>query len=84
MNSIMKIKQVLQQRETAILSMEKKLNSSQTLNRTLLTALERAISSNILSYDEREAIRQETKDCMSTIDNEILMQDNSVGKIDIV
>ncbi len=75
MNSIMKVKQVLQQREEAILSMEKKLNRSQTLNKTLLTALERSISSNILSYNEREAIRQETTDCLYTLDNEILLQD---------
>ena len=85
MNSIMKVKQVLQQRETAILSMEKKLNRSQKLNKTLLTALERSIGEDILSYDERQAIRQETKDCLNTLDNEILMEELSpVGKIDIV
>ncbi len=75
MNSIMKIKQVLQQRETAILSMDKKLNRSKALNKTLLTALERSIGGDMLSYDERQAIRQETTDCLYTLDNEISLQD---------
>tara|TARA_R110002167_G_scaffold12495_2_gene53264 strand:+ start:47 stop:307 length:261 start_codon:yes stop_codon:yes gene_type:complete len=72
----MNIKKVLQQRETAILGMEKRLNRSNSLNRTLLEALSRSIGSgDILSYDERKAIKQETKDCLYTIDNELLMQE---------
>ena len=55
--------------------MEKKLNRSQTLNKTLLTAVERSIGGDILSYDDRQAIRQETKDCLYTLDNEISLQD---------
>ena len=68
------VKQTLVSREQSILSLEKKLNRSQSLNKTLLTALERSIGGDILSYDERDAIRQETKDLCKGIDNEVKLQ----------
>jgi hypothetical protein len=57
------LKETLKARETSLLAMEKKLNRANSLSRTLLSALERSIgSSDLLSYDERQAIKQETKD----------------------
>tara|TARA_R110001592_G_scaffold97068_2_gene278162 strand:- start:515 stop:805 length:291 start_codon:yes stop_codon:yes gene_type:complete len=92
METFVKVKKVLKDREVAILSIEKKLNRSNSLNRTLLSALERSIgSSDLLSYDERKAIKDETEDLCKSIDTEISLQealinnDNTVkpiGKIE--
>ena len=78
MEAFTKVKKVLKDREIAILSMEKKLNRSQSLNKTLLTALERSIGGDILSYDERQAIRQETDDLCKSIDIEISLIDEEL------
>ena len=92
METFTKVKKVLKDREVAILSMEKKLNRSNSLSRTLLDALVRSIgSSDLLSYDERQAIKTETKDLCKGIDTEMSLQealinnDNTVkpvGKIE--
>tara|TARA_R110002051_G_scaffold119214_1_gene192748 strand:- start:17 stop:319 length:303 start_codon:yes stop_codon:yes gene_type:complete len=98
METFVKVKKVLKDREVAILSMEKKLNRSNSLSRTLLDALVRSIgSSDLLSYDERQAIKKETDDLCKGIDFEVLAHDDAqeqlqerekeiqkvVGKIDI-
>jgi hypothetical protein len=89
MEGLTKVKKVLKDREVAILSMEKKLNSANSLSRTLLSALERSIGSNdLLSYDERQAIKKETDNLCYTIDQEIALIDKSqeevkpIGKIE--
>ena len=56
-----KLKDSLKQREIAILSMERKLNVANRLNRTLLEALQSSVSTkDILSYDERTTMRKDT------------------------
>ena len=92
METFVKVKEVLKNREVTILSMEKKLNRSNSLSKTLLNALERSIGSNdLLSYDERQAIKKETDNLCKGIDTEISLQealinnDNTVkpiGKIE--
>lgn len=89
METFVKVKKVLKDREVAILSMEKKLNRSNSLSRTLLDALVRSIgSSDLLSYDERKAIKTETDDLFKSIDTEISIIDKSqeeikpIGKIE--
>mgnify|MGYP003645399022 CR=1 FL=1 len=93
METFVKVKKVLKDREVAILSIEKKLNRSNSLSRTLLDALVRSIgSSDLLSYDERQAIKKETDDLCKGIDTEMSLQealinnDNTVkpiGKINL-
>ena len=81
MEGFTKVKEVLKSREVAILSMEKKLNRSNSLSRTLLSALERSIgSSDLLSYDERNAIKGETKNLCDLIDQEIALIDAEIIK----
>tara|TARA_R110002074_G_scaffold4774_3_gene23383 strand:+ start:1270 stop:1560 length:291 start_codon:yes stop_codon:yes gene_type:complete len=92
METFTKVKEVLKNREVTILSMEKNLNRSSSLNRLLLDALSKSIgSSDLLSYDERQAIKTETKDLCKGIDTEMSLQealinnDNTVkpvGKIE--
>jgi hypothetical protein len=91
MEGFTKVKKVLKDREIAILSMEKKLNSANSLSRTLLSALEKSIGSkDLLCYDERRAIEKETDNLCKGIDQEIALIDaeiiNSaikpIGKID--
>ena len=73
------VKKVLKDREIAILSMEKKLNRASSLNRTLLQALSSTIgSSDFLSFDEKQAIRQETKDVCDGVDFHINGLDRAV------
>jgi len=80
METFVKVKKVLKDREVAILSMEKKLNRSNSLSRTLLDALVRSIgSSDLLSYDERQAIKTETKDLCKGIDTEISLMEMEEG-----
>jgi len=79
METFTKVKKVLKDREIAILSMEKKLNRSNSLSKTLLNALERSIGSNdLLSYDERQAIKTETDDLCKSIDIEISLIDEEL------
>tara|TARA_R110000822_G_scaffold12262_1_gene44505 strand:- start:3988 stop:4299 length:312 start_codon:yes stop_codon:yes gene_type:complete len=81
MEGFTKVKKVLKDREVAILSMEKKLNRANSLSRTLLSALERSIgSSDLLSYDERQAIKKETDDLFKGIDQEIALIDAEIMK----
>ncbi len=89
METFIKVKEVLRNREVTILSMEKNLNRSSSLNRLLLDALSKSIgSSDLLSYDERQAIKTETKDLCKGIDTEISIIDKSqeevkpIGKIE--
>tara|TARA_R110002167_G_scaffold122795_1_gene301434 strand:- start:1076 stop:1357 length:282 start_codon:yes stop_codon:yes gene_type:complete len=89
METFVKVKEVLKNREVTILSMEKNLNRSSSLNRLLLDALSKSIgSSDLLSYDERQAIKTETKDLCKGIDTEISIIDKSqeevkpIGKIE--
>jgi hypothetical protein len=63
------VKKTLKDREIAILSLEKKLNSANSLNRTLLEALTKAIGwENGLSSSEKQAIREETTDLCNWLD----------------
>jgi|TARA_B110000259_G_scaffold544_1_gene771 hypothetical protein len=63
------VKKVVKDREIAILSLEKKLNSANSLNRTLLEALTKAIGwGDALSSSEKQAIKQETADMCEGID----------------
>ena len=63
------VKKTLKDREIAILSLEKKLNSANSLNRTLLEALTKAIGwGDVLSIPEKKAIREETTDLCEGID----------------
>ena len=63
------VKKTLKDREIAILSLEKKLNSANSLNRTLLEALTKAIGwGDELSSPEKQAIREETTDLCEGID----------------
>ena len=79
MEGFTKVKKVLKDREVAILSMEKKLNRSNSLSRTLLDALVRSIgSSDLLSYDERQAIKTETNDLCKSIDIELSLIDEEL------
>ena len=79
METFTKVKKVLKDREVAILSMEKKLNRSNSLSRTLLDALSRSIgASDLLSYDERKAIKTETDDLCKSIDIEISLIDEEL------
>tara|TARA_R110002153_G_scaffold16305_2_gene57784 strand:+ start:15324 stop:15614 length:291 start_codon:yes stop_codon:yes gene_type:complete len=79
METFTKVKKVLKDREVAILSMEKKLNRSNSLSRTLLDALVRSIgSSDLLSYDERQAIKTETNDLCKSIDIELSLIDEEL------
>jgi hypothetical protein len=79
METFTKVKKVLKDREVAILSMEKKLNRSNSLSRTLLDALVRSIgSSDLLSYDERQAIKTETNDICKSIDIELSLIDEEL------
>ena len=79
METFTKVKKVLKDREVAILSMEKKLNRSNSLSRTLLDALVRSIgSSDLLSYDERQAIKTETNDLCKSIDIEMSLIDEEL------
>lgn len=79
METFTKVKKVLKDREIAILSMEKKLNRSNSLSRTLLDAVVRSISSSdLLSYDERKAIKTETDDLCKSIDIEISLIDEEL------
>ena len=79
METFTKVKKVLKDREIAILSMEKKLNRSNSLSRTLLDALVRSIgSSDLLSYDERQAIKTETNDLCKSIDIELSLIDEEL------
>lgn len=64
-----RVKKVLKNREKAILSMAKKLDNVNSLNRTLLSALSTAIGrDDVLSYDESKAIKAETNDLCDSID----------------
>jgi hypothetical protein len=79
METFVKVKSVLKDREVTILSMERKLNSANTLSRTLLSALERSIGSNdLLSYDERQAIKKETDNLCDLIDQDIALMDAEI------
>ena len=79
METFTKVKKVLKDREVAILSIEKKLNRSNSLSRTLLDALVRSIgSSDLLSYDERQAIKTETNDLCKSIDIELSLIDEEL------
>jgi len=79
MEGFTKVKKVLKDREVAILSMEKKLNRANSLSKTLLSALERSIgSSDLLSYDERRAIKTETDNLCQLIDQEIALIDAEI------
>jgi hypothetical protein len=79
MEGFTKVKSVLKDREVTILSMERKLNSANTLSRTLLSALERSIGSNdLLSYDERQAIKKETDNLCDLIDQDIALMDAEI------
>mgnify|MGYP003646741053 FL=1 len=79
METFTRVKKVLKDREVAILSMEKKLNRSNSLSRTLLDALVRSIgSSDLLSYDERQAIKTETNDLCKSIDIELSLIDEEL------
>ena len=79
METFTRVKKVLKDREVAILSMEKKLNRSNSLSRTLLDALVRSIgSSDLLSYDERQAIKTETNDICKSIDIELSLIDEEL------
>ena len=88
METFTKVKEVLKNREVTILSMEKNLNRSSSLNRLLLDALSKSIgSSDLLSYDERQAIKTETKDLCKGIDTEISLMEmeeevKPIGKIE--
>ena len=92
METFVKVKEVLKNREVTILSMEKNLNRSSSLNRLLLDALSKSIgSSDLLSYEERQEIKKETDNLCKGIDTEISLQealinnDNTVkpiGKIE--
>ena len=92
METFVKVKEVLKNREVTILSMEKNLNRSSSLNRLLLDALSKSIgSSDLLSYEERQDIKKETDNLCKGIDTEISLQealinnDNTVkpiGKIE--
>ena len=73
------VKKTLKDREIAILSLEKKLNSANSLNRTLLEALTKAIGwGDALSSSEKQAIQQETKDLCDGIDFQINNLDRAV------
>jgi hypothetical protein len=76
------LKETLKARETSLLAMEKKLNRANSLSRTLLSALERSIgSSDLLSYDERQAIKQETKDLfkqMEEVEKVLILHNDEV------
>ena len=79
MEGFTKVKKVLKDREIAILSMEKKLNSANSLSRTLLSALEKSIGSkDLLCYDERRAIEKETDNLCKGIDQEIALIDAEI------
>ena len=79
METFTKVKEVLKNREVTILSMEKNLNRSSSLNRLLLDALSKSIgSSDLLSYDERQAIKTETNDLCKSIDIELSLIDEEL------
>ena len=66
------VKKTLKDREIAILSLEKRLNSANSLNRTLLEALTKAIGwGDVLSSSEKQAIKQETADLCEQIDFQV-------------
>jgi len=66
------VKKTLKDREIAILSLEKKLNSANSLNRTLLEALTKAIGwGDVLNIHEKKAIREETADLCEQIDFQV-------------
>jgi|TARA_R110000764_G_scaffold218546_1_gene306047 hypothetical protein len=66
------VKKTLKDREIAILSLEKKLNSANSLSRTLLEALTKAIGwGDVLSSSEKQAIKQETADLCEQIDFQV-------------
>ena len=72
METFTQVKKVLKQREVALLAIEKKLNKANSLNRTLLDALSASIGrDDVLSYDERKAIKVETEDLCTSIDQEV-------------
>ena len=76
METFVKVKEVLKNREVTILSMEKNLNRSSSLNRLLLDALSKSIgSSDLLSYEERQDIKKETDNLCKGIDTEISLQE---------
>ncbi len=64
-----RVKKVLKNREKAILSMAKKLDKVNSFNRTLLDALSTAIGRDeVLSFEERKAIRTETTELCESVD----------------
>ena len=82
METFVKVKEVLKNREVTILSMEKNLNRSSSLNRLLLDALSKSIgSSDLLSYEERQDIKKETDNLCKGIDTEISIIDKSQEKV---
>ena len=69
METLTKAKKVLKDREIAILSLERKLNSANSLTRTLLEALTKSIGyGDVMSSSEKQAIKQETADLCENID----------------
>lgn len=69
MENLERVKRVLQNREQAILSMAKKLDKVNSLNRTLLEALTKSIGwGDILNPSEKQAIEEETADMCEGID----------------
>ena len=69
METFVKVKEVLKNREVAILSLEKKLNSANSLNSTQREALTKAIGwGDTLSSSEKQAIREETTDLCDGLD----------------
>lgn len=68
METLERVKKVLKNREKAILSMSKKLDKVNSLNRTLLDALMTAIGRDeVLTFDERKAIKTETEDVINEL-----------------
>jgi hypothetical protein len=68
MENLERVKKVLKNREKAILSMAKKLDKANSLNRTLLDALSTAIGRDeVLNFEERKAIKEETVDVIDSM-----------------
>ena len=69
METLTKAKKVLKDREIAILSLERKLNSANSLTRTVLEALIKSIGyGDVMSSSQTQAIKQETADMCEGID----------------
>ena len=79
METLTKAKKVLKNREIAILSLERKLNSANSLTRTVLEALIKSIGyGDVMSSSEKQAIKQETADLCENIDFHVNGLDRAV------